>query len=155
MKIISSAGFTKYPIFSLIISIVIASIYCTKEIQKDTNVNKPNTKSNLEVSKEYLEEGFISKNTFRIVIVEPHGESDEKNAIEKKARHRAFMHLQNYLMSRKGIINQNTKARLLNLVNQNGKLSMFEKKQETRRVYFFEINKSNLKGFVDSISSRR
>ena len=106
--------------------------------------------------REYFKEGFISREVYRVVIVEPRDETGfSKSEIEKKAKKRTLISLQKYLMTKEGTINQNVNAALLNLIEESGTLQDSPEKQETRDVYLFEIKKDNLKRYVDDLVYKR
>lgn len=104
--------------------------------------------------REYLKEGFISEDVFRVVIVIPQGSNDDITSIEKRAKQRALMSLQKYLTSQNMTVDQKTRTKLLHLT-KGGTLTKRDDTCETRQVYLFQINRRNLKHHVDSIPLRR
>jgi hypothetical protein len=150
--------------FNIIIFFLISSL--TYSVLMLCNSSKPvkngagggsgnNKTENNASTLEYEKEGFISNDTFRIVIVNPEGVPIDSAEIEKIARQRALMSLQKHLSSSERIIDQNTRAKLLNLIEQNGKLTRHEEGSKTRDVYFFDIKKDDLNGYLNSCAPRR
>ena len=52
-------------------------------------------------------------------------------------------------------IDQNTRAKLLNLINQHGSLRDIDDSSKTRTVYVFEIKKNNLKKIISKAATKR
>ncbi len=121
---------------------------CTKG-QRDTVPGKDTA-----LVREYLDEGFISEDVFRVVIVIPQGSTEDITVIEKRAKQRALMSLQKYLTSRNMTVDQKMRRKLLHLA-EGGTLSKRDDTCETRQVYLFQINRRNLKHHVDSIPTGR
>jgi hypothetical protein len=147
-------GFIGFAILALSVLISLIYISCTREVKKEAPEIDKGVKN--EIVKDYIKEGFISTDTFRIVIIQPRECDDERERIEKSAQQRAFVSLQKYLSSINQTVNNNTRAKLLNLTKQNGSLKILEEKCDQRKiVYIFEIKKANLKHYIDTISERR
>jgi hypothetical protein len=131
-----------------------AHISCTRAAQREIPETDRGERDKL--VRDYVKEGFVSNNIFRIVIIQPREGDDGAESIERSARQRAFVSLQKYLSSRNMTINQNTRAKLLNLTEECGLLKLFEEKCDTRKkVYLFEIKRTNLKQYVDTIAENR
>ena len=138
-----------------VLTFSISIISCKKKQVKDEKTTNNNeTGKEKELPKEYRKEGFISKSLFRIIIVEPRESCPGIEEIEKTAKRRAFMSLQKYLASRNKTINQNTRAKLLNLINQNGKISKPDYDGGSRELFIFEIKKDNLIYDVNQAAAR-
>lgn len=114
-----------------------------------------NTDENGTLNKEFKKEGFINNNEFRIVIVVPAESDEDISSIEKTAKHRAFMSFQKFLRSQNRVVKQSIRAKILNLINQHGRLSEDKAQSKTRKVYFFEVKKDNLKHYIYSSSAPR
>lgn len=133
--------------------IAMTSISCTRAVHREIPETDRGERDKL--VRDYVKEGFISRDTFRIVIIQPRESDDGAESIEKSARQRAFVSLQKYLSSRNMTINKNTRAKLINLTEACGSLRLFEEKCDTRKkVYLFEIKKANLKQYVDTIAEK-
>jgi hypothetical protein len=122
-------------------------------VQKDEPVNEI---KQMGAYREYEKEGFITKNLFRVVIVEPKGgrESDI-NEIKKTAERRALSSMEKYLVENRIMVNRNAKAVLLNLIGDHGKLKEAPLESATRTVYLFEIEKPDLKQQIDNLPRAR
>ncbi len=137
---------------------------CTKqvvsEIKKDQLPSqKTETHTNIkknEIEKRYLTEGFISIDVFRVIILAPEEEClNNLKEIEYRARKRAEASLQKFLVSKDRIIDQNTRATILNLINSHGKLQAKDIHCQGNNVFYFDIKKSNLKRHLKRITSSR
>ncbi len=145
----------KTVIYALLISICFIYGSCSENIKKNNDVPKI-IENNNTLTKEYLREGFISKDIFRIVIVEPKREkNDGRNYIIKTAKRRAFVSLQKYITANNAKIDNNINASLLNLVEECGTLKSADINHKTRRVHLFEIKKSSLKQSIDNLARSR
>lgn len=108
---------------------------------------------------EFADEGFISADSYRIIIVEPkeYVDSDNEDYIRRAATRRAMLSIQKYLRSRNRNIDidRNVNANILNLINDYGELKMCVKQQERRNVHSFEIKKPGLRKYLDSMAQER
>jgi hypothetical protein len=145
----------KFSAFILAI-VILMQVSCKKDQVKDNNGGKdPVSENNNKIDKEYLNEGFISRNIFRSVIIATREECEEgTSGIEEKSRNRAFTSLQKYVQSTGNYSGANTKARLLNLINQNGRFIPLKRECTKNNVYYYDIEKKNIKGHLKRISIR-
>ncbi len=138
---------------SLFLSIIISGA-CTRNVRETCPINPPDNG----LKEIYSKEGFVSNDRFRVVIVQPVGKDMVDNeSISQTARKRALFALKNYVLSQNGRITSNADAALLNIVNDNGKLSSQENDDRcaTRKVFFYDIEKRNLRQQLNDIASRR
>ena len=86
--------------------------FCSKDTVREYNVSKG-------IDMEFREEGLISKDIYRVIIVEPKDKniSSNKINIENLAKRRALLSLQKYLRSNNVMINRNVEVALLNLID--------------------------------------
>lgn len=131
--------------FHLTVIIIFLSILsCSDEQIKENEPGKS-------LALEFRDEGFISQNIYKIIIVKPkYKNSTDSRDTEKYAKKRALISLRKYVQSRKGKVSRNINAALLNLIDQNGKLRK-ESSQKNRDIYFFEIEKINLKEYINKL----
>lgn len=131
----------------------IAFLYCSSDSKKV----KENPPPDNGLKEEFADEGFVSGDTYRIIIVEPreYVDSDNEDYIRRAATRRAMLSMQKYLRSRNIDVDRNVNANILNLINDYGELKMCIKQQERRNVHSFEIKKPDLKKYLDSIASER
>lgn len=128
---------------------------CTSTIERHDSGGQTEEKDSLK--EVFSREGFISRDLFRVVIVRP-AESDGNHIsqVEKLGQKRAYMTLKNHLLSQERIITPNVEAKLLNLVNNYGKVSCMNNDTcVTRKVFYFEIRKENLQSYIDRMAQRR
>jgi hypothetical protein len=130
------------------------SVSCAKTIREDHHGARP-VKADAPDSEEFKQEGFINGDLFRIVIVTPKEENTPAGEIESAAKRRAFVSLQKYLASKNSIINQNVNAMLLNLVEKDGTLKPLNREHPTRKVYFYEVQRANLRQYVNGLAEKR
>ncbi|HOS40114.1 MAG TPA: hypothetical protein PLG31_10295 [Spirochaetota bacterium] len=153
------AGPTPRALCAIAIAASLALSHCSTK--STSAVTKPTHGGNASLSDrdilpaEYQREGFISKDLYRIVIVSPADECPDMGYVEKNARQRAFMSLQKHLESRNKIVDQNTRARLLNLINEKGTVKNLECRDEKRKAFVFEIEMKNLGQYLDGLAGRR
>ncbi len=95
----------------------------------------------------YDQEGFISADNYRVIIVEPRENAHRENrdAIEKSARLRALSSLEKYLISEGYSLAPSTRAKLINLIERYGTIRLVDSPNTQRIVYYYEIRKMNLK----------
>jgi hypothetical protein len=137
--------------------VILMQVSCKKDQVKDSkNGGKdPVSENNHKINKKYLNEGFISRNIFRSVIIATREECEEGTAgIEEKSRNRAFTSLQKYIQSTGNYSGGKTKASLLNLINQNGRFIPLKRECSKNNVYYYDIEKKNIKGHLKRISIR-
>ncbi len=136
-------------------SSLFALISCTKDavVQRDEGVGEIKQIGNY---MEYEKEGFITKDLFRVVIVEPRGgkEPDSKE-IRKTAERRALSSMEHYLVENGIMDDRNAKAVILNLIGDHGKLKEAPLESGTRTVYLFDIEKPDLKQQIDNLPKAR
>ncbi len=141
-------------IFSAVILVMVS---CKKKQVKEdgSGGNGPVTNNVEKIDKKYLTEGFLSRSLFRSVIIATREECEEGiSRIEEKSRNRALVSLQKYIQSTGQYTGANSRARLLDLINRNGKFSPLKKECGRNNIYYFDIEKENLKGHLKRISIR-
>lgn len=105
----------------------------------------------------FSKEGFISRDLFRVVIVKPaESEGNNISQVESLGKKRAYMTLKNHLLSQERIITPNVDAKLLNLVSNYGKIRSINKDAiTTRNVFYYEIERENLKSYIERMAQHR
>ena len=101
--------------------------------------------------KSYSKEGFITKNKFVTIIIIPENSISTESEINDKLKNRTLSSIQKHLIDKGKAITQNVKAGILNLISNYGKTKKFSDKSSKRFLYVLEIEKDNLKGFVESL----
>lgn len=133
---------------------------CSSEKEKITITPVQN---NAEISlssntlpEEYMREGFINRDTFRVVIVTPRRTTDEGIAsIESQARIRAVSALKNYIQNQGWDFTDRTRGELFRLIISNGSVSHMERNSSRDSVYVYDIRKGNIQNEIDFIATRR
>lgn len=135
----------------ILIMIFISCLSCTKKaIISERGRADENTAAD---PLSYEMEGFITNNVFRVVIVEPRGvPARDIKAIQGIGERRAHCSMRKYLMENGGADARNADAILLNLISEHGKLKDSPDKFETRIVYFFDVEKPDLKVYLNGVA---
>ena len=144
---------------ALVLLILSTALYpsCSRNVQTDEKEVKKETKIIQPLyDPQYEKEGFVSKNVYRVVIVADQNIGEEDMDIVKdQAKKRLLSSLQKYIHSQNKTVSQNTTAHLLNLIDSSGTLMKQDKFTVKSSVFFFDINKDNIKRYVDSIPQMR
>ena len=132
-------------------------ISCTSEREKiHPPVNNHVSIQEKPLPEEYLQEGFINRDTFRIVIVTPAKTPEEAVAsIESRARTRAVSVLKNYIQTRGWDFTDRTRGELFRLILSNGTVTHMERDNTRDSVFVYDIRKGNIQNEIDLIASRR
>ena len=99
--------------------------------------------------KQFEQEGFTSRDSFRVIIVQPSDSAMTLDDVTKQAQTKALQSLKRHIASTGKSMSQNTDASLLNLINGSGKLTPH--KDSARTIYVLEITKPGCKGYVESL----
>ncbi len=110
-------------------------------VEPEVKLESVNTEDQL--LKKYEKEGFIDKSTFIVILIKPAGSKFNQLDIENQAKKRAFVSLQNYVMSENKRLSANDKTSIVNSINNNGKLKKINDEKQSRDVYVFEIIEEN------------
>jgi hypothetical protein len=145
---------------SILITAVIAftPLACSKNTKKDDGP-KPDTDISLDsvdIEKKYLTEGFISNDLYRVVIISPKeaGQGDMEY-IQNKAKKRARVSMEQTLAGSNIPVDRNTRAEILNLVNQNGQLSRKDIEHRRYNVFYYDITKKNMKNYLKNAATQK
>lgn len=96
----------------------------------------------------YENEGFITANIYRVMIVAlSDGNIDEKE-YDKQARNKAVASLKKYLASRNKSLTANTNAQILNLIADYGTVKQVF--VEGKRLFILDIDKQGLREQVET-----
>ncbi|HOO73247.1 MAG TPA: hypothetical protein PK926_15925 [Spirochaetota bacterium] len=128
---------------------------CTKKATREPVKPEPEveTVANEEI---YLKEGFIARDTFRIVMLDCQDESyTSLESVEEKSEKRALATLQKYLLEQNRVYDNNTRAELINLIQNYGTFSRQNISHKGNTVYYLEIKKDNIKRYIDGIARAR
>lgn len=149
-----SKNLARFMLPLLLVLIFIISGACKRNVRETCPINPPDNG----LKEIYSKEGFISNDRFRVVIIQPvEKDMTDRELISQTARKRALFALKNYVLSQNGRITPNVDVALLNIVNDNGKLNFQENddKCATRKVFFYDIEKRNLRQQLNDIASHR
>ena len=131
----------------LILLIASLTFSCTKKATREPVKPEP------EVDEEiYLKEGFIARDTFRIVMLDC---QDQNYTSLESVEKRALATLQKYLLEQNRVYDNNTRAELINLIHNYGTFSRQNITHKGNNVYYLEIKKDNIKRYIDGIARAR
>ena len=105
-----------------------------------------------ELDKRFLNEGFITDDIFRVVIVSGR-ETENKSVqeIQSKAKIRARISLERWLLAENKSNSRAARTAIANLVEDNGLLYKKEIDHKRYEVYYFEVRKKDLKNSLKNI----
>jgi len=130
---------------------------CAKKKVKD-GPRKDNSGALIEkddaLEKKYMQEGFISSDTFRIIIIADRADCESSpRELAEKARKRALATLQKLLASRDITITNNIRAEFLGLIKNNGTFRKESGGCAESNIYFFEIRHPDIRDHIRKIAS--
>jgi hypothetical protein len=138
------------------VAAVLSCFSCTKEVQRDNDtgsVDLPHT--DLDIEKRFLEEGFITDDLFRVVIVTTKEGSSDMAALKKRASNRALVSLERSLTAENIPSDRNVKAAILGLIDKSGQLVKKEIEHKRYNVFYFDITRKNMVTYFRNIASQR
>ena len=134
-------------IIPIIASIICAALNCAGAKQGGSGVIEG--QYHIEgIEKRYLAEGFISSDIFRVVIVSPKTGGLNNEALLAKAKQRALVSLERSLSAEEIPCDRNTRAEILALVEHNGRLEKADISHNRYEVYYYNVTKKNIKGYL-------
>jgi hypothetical protein len=134
------------------------TLSCSKGTTKKNGPAPDNDISldNIDIEKKYLAEGFITSDLYRVVIVSPkEAGAADMDAVQNKAKKRARISIEQNLAGSNIPCDRNTKAEILNLINNNGQLSKKDIDHQKYNVFYYDITKKNMKNYLKNIASQR
>jgi hypothetical protein len=145
--------------FFLIIGVIaLFPLSCSKGTTKNDGpkIDTEISLDSVDIEKKYLAEGFITSDLYRVVIITPkEAGRDDTEAITNKARKRAQVSIEQNLAGSDIPYDRNTRAEIINLINQNGQLSKKDIEHRRYNVYYYEITKKNMKNYLKNVASQR
>jgi hypothetical protein len=132
--------------FPVILTVLLVS-GCTQTTEtRDTPQNQQNKPVLIE---QYEQEGFLSKDLYRVIIVKPFGSNITNDELEKQVKSKAIASLKKYITSNRKSLTANTNADILNLINNSGTIREYS--DSTRNFFILDITKPGCRSFVDSL----
>jgi hypothetical protein len=130
---------------------------CGKETIKDNGSNPspaptlaPNVIPTPSVLIErYENEGFITKDLYRVIIVKPANLSVEDAELERQARAKAIASLKKYITAGGKSLTSNTNAEILNLIGNSGSIKKIS--VDDKILYVLDIHRQGCRSYVDSL----
>lgn len=140
-----------YIVIVFFTSLIFTSCVADKTIITDTKPDKSNTTSDDDIIKQYEKEGFIDKNTYVTLFVKTSDSGMTDAEIETQIKKRAHSALRKTIQDMGKPINAKTDTKLINLINDNGKISQIIDKKNSRKIFVLEIKKDNLKNYISEL----
>lgn len=107
------------------------------------------------LDKKYIAEGFISDELYRVVIVSTREECEGGDQeIGEKSRKRALVSLEKYISSQDRKVDGNSRSMILDLLSRHGTFTRKDDRCGEKNIYYYEIRKNDLRGYVNGISRR-
>ncbi len=120
-----------------------------------TTENTSSTTTDHGLEKRYLKEGFVAKDTYRVVIVATKEDCDKnEDDIKSKAQKRALVSLQKLISSQGKRVGRNTKAGLLSLISNSGNFTKKNDGCKRFNIFYYDIKKRHIKRQIKRIASR-
>ena len=144
-------------LFYIILFIIFNSCTTKKGIKEVTPISQGKEPLKGTINKQkFQREGFITRDIYRVVIVQPNiGNKYNMKSLIKIAKRKTYTSLQNYLLENDIRINRNTQVRIINLINANGKLIKIDMGRKSSDTYIYEITKKNLKQHIKNLSKNK
>ncbi len=128
----------------------------TNTVVNDKKDIKPIDKKPVVLDKEFLKEGFINNEIFRVVIVTERNDcSTPESEISEMAKKRSSAILKNYIISQNRIYDTNTNAVIINLIDEHGKIILKKSDCTENRVFYLDIVKPEIKNYILNSSKHR
>ena len=106
----------------------------------------------IDIDRRYLAEGFIGNRTYRVVIVTPKGSSTPLDALARKGSLRSRVSMERALGEEEIPVTRNTRAVILRLIEDGGRLRKTEIEHEKYDIYYFDVTRENIRQHLKSAS---
>lgn len=127
----------------------------TKTVTDGKAVIQPDKKNDV-MDREFLKEGFINNQTFRVVIVtEKNDCKTTENEISELAKKRSSAILKNYIISQNRIFDSNANACVINLIEEKGSLIKKKSDCSENRVYYLDVKMPEIKSYILNSTKQR
>jgi hypothetical protein len=125
---------------------------CGKNQVKDGGADKPSPEPSAKLTsngngERYENEGFITANTYRIMIVAINDGSIDEKEYDKQIRNKAVASLKKYISSRNKSLTANTNAQILNLIADYG--SVKQVIIDGKKLFVLDIDRQGLRDYVE------
>ena len=141
----------KHLLFVIALCAAASVTACKKEQVKGTSEGGASGSGQAQQAdlKQFEQEGFTSRDSFRVIIVQPSDSSSSVEEITKQAQNKALQSLKRHIAASGKSMAQNTDAGLLNLIRDSGRLTPY--KDGSRTIHVFEISKPGCRSYVESL----
>jgi hypothetical protein len=97
----------------------------------------------------YENEGFITRDLYRVIIVKPANLSVDEADLERQARAKAIASLKKYISASGKSLTSNTNAEILNLIGNSGTIKKV--RVEDKVLFILDINRPGCRAYVDTL----
>lgn len=122
----------------------------TQVKNSDTSKNTSNGKKS-ENGFSFEQEGFISKDHFRVLVIRPFDSTITDTEIEKQVKNKCIVSLKRHITSGGKTLSSNADAEILNLINDYGKITPHEDEGGARTIFVLDIRKTGCRQQIESL----
>ena len=138
-------------IFLIVLLVGTCSICSCKTNSPQTDnrkINQPTSDIDGQLIRQYEKEGFIEKNKYIILFVKPTDSTMSDSEIEIQIKKRAQSSLRKTIQDSGLMISSKSDTKILNVINDNGKILKLNDTNNSRTIYVLEIQKDNIKSYI-------
>ncbi len=147
---------TRLALAAVCIAAALCCLSCAKETVRDNGAgNVEPSYSDLGLEKKFLEEGFITDDLYRVVMITPADAAMDLEALKTRAANRARVSLERCLTSENIQSDRNIQAAILILIERNGSLIKKEIEHKRYNVFYFDIARKNMMNYFKGMASQR
>lgn len=99
----------------------------------------------------FEQEGFITKDHFRVLVIRPFDSTITDSEIEKQVRNKCIVSLKRHITSGGKTLSSNADAEILNLINDYSKITPHEDAGGARTIFVLDIRKTGCRQQVDNL----
>jgi hypothetical protein len=147
---------TRLALGAVCIAAAFSCLSCAKEAVRDNGTGgiEPSY-SDLGIEKKFLDEGFITDDLYRVVMITTTEGSLDMETLKTRASNRARVSLERCLTSENIQCDRNVKAAILILIDRSGQLTKKEIEHKRYNVFYFDITRKNMINYFRGIASQR
>jgi hypothetical protein len=119
---------------------------CTSTQETRDTIKTQNTQNTIE---KYEQEGFITKDLYRIIIVKPDNSQMNDADLEKQIKSKTLASIKKYITSKGKSLTSNTNAEIINLINNYGVFKTY--KDSTCNLLILDISRQGCRSYIDSL----
>jgi hypothetical protein len=134
------------------IAVLFAFLACgTNQVNNDPPKVDNSKNKKTENGFSFEQEGFLSKDHFRVIVIRPFDSTITDPEIEKQVRNKCIVSLKRHITAGGKTLATNADAEILNLINEYGKITPHEDNGGSRTVFVLDIRKPGCRPFVENL----